>query len=223
MAIQYKFLETGHGGDILFVSILFTLILVFILSLRLIYHKRYILNIYKPNVYMFEYEAKQKNYFSFYGLMGGLINFLILFFLLYAILLHVTQGEIDKLLVFKSLLLILILLVYKIASDFIFAIAIKKPALFPALRFLRISFENHLYFYLFIFAFLMQLYPLQNEVLFIINLILLFLYLGYSFINFHTILGKHLRLKSSKIILYLCISEILPVLIIVYGLSFQII
>ncbi len=223
MEINYKFLETGAKQDELLVSILVTVILLLILSLRFFYHKRYILNIYKPNVYMFEYEAKQKNYFSFYAIIGSIVNYLIIFFLLFGIVLHIKQGKISLENLIILVKLSLILMIYKILSDFIFSLSIKKTILFPNLRFLRTSFENHLYFFLFLMGFLMFFYSFDNKILFILNILILFFFLIYSFANFYIILTKHLRLKSSKIILYLCISEILPVIFIIYGLSFQII
>ena len=223
MDIKYRLLQDISENTKGLFSSLFLLILILILILRFVYHKRYILNLYKPNVYMFEYEAKQKNYFSFYALMGSLINYLILFFLLLNFSKHLGLSKINSTSILKISSIVLGILLYKIISDFIFVLLIKKPSLFASLRFIRTSFENHLYFFLFLFGFLMLFYHPNNSILLVINTLIVLLYIVYSLGVFYITLTKHIHLKSSKIILYLCISEILPILFIIYWLSFQLI
>jgi len=223
MEINYKLIENITGTSQGLLSSIFIVILILILFLRFIYPSRYILNIYKPNVYIFEYEAKQKNYVSFYVLMGSLINYLILFFVLLNFSHFVLSGELTQKVIMKNILFVTGLLIYKLLSDFIFAVMIKKINLVSPLRFIRISFENHFYFFILIISFFMLFYNYNQPISFIINSIVLLFFIIYSLGNFYISLSKHIHLKSSKIILYLCISEILPILFIIYWLSFQII
>jgi hypothetical protein len=223
MDIKYQLIEDFSGSYITIFSSLFIFILLLILSLRFFYPKRYLLNIYKPNVYIFEYEAKQKNYFSFYAITANLVNYLILFFITYVYTLHLTSGKISMHTIINLILMIIITLIYKLIIDFFFLIIIKKTNLFSSLRFIRTSFENHVYFFIFFIAFFMMFYRFDNYYLLIVNSFILLLYLIYSLTNFYVSLTKHIHLKNSKIILYLCISEILPIIFIIYWLSFQII
>jgi len=223
MEINYKLIDNLLDNTQILFSSLILLIFLLILVLRFFYPKRYILNVYKPNVYMFEYEAKQKNYFSFYVLVGSLLNYLILFFILLNLSLHIKKSKIDPYIMVNLILIVLGIFLYKNLMDFIFVLFIKKPSLFSSLRFIRISFENHLYFFLYFIGFFMLFYNYKNSILFYINALFLILFLIYSLTNFYISLGKHIHLKSSKIILYLCISEILPIIFIIYWLSFQLV
>ncbi len=223
MDIKYHLIKDYTENLNGIISSLFLLIILLILFLRFIYPKRYILNIYKPNVYIFEYEAKQRNYFSFYAMMSSLINYLILFFILINIVRFYTKGHLTQKTIFQLIILVLGILIYKILSDFFFVVFIKKTSLFSSLRFIRISFESYLYFFLFFISFFMLFFNHFQPILFIINEIILFLFLIYNLQNFYISLSKHIDLKNSKIILYLCISEILPIIFIIYWLSFQII
>ncbi len=217
MDIIYKEIFNPDHINPKYFAALFIATTVFILAIRLLEPKRYLLNIYRPNVYLFEYEPHIKHPFSFYSIINFLINFLSLIILVLAFLSF--SKSFDRIIILKLFEIIFFINIFKLFADYFVLILFKRKKYFQQLRFIRNVYENYLFFYLFIFSFLIFYFPYKNNIFLIISLLAFLIYfISYLFSLFITI-SKHLNLSGYQIILYLCTSEIIPILYLVYWIS----
>ena len=220
MKIFYKEIIETENLNQLFFAVIIIILAFLILFLRLSEPKRYLLNLFRPNVYLFEYEPHIKHPFSFYSILNFIVNFLSLYTFSLAFLSFNTIF--DKILVIKLAEIIFFINIYKLFTDYFLLILYKKKKYFDPLRFIRNVYENHLFFYLFIFSFLIFYFPIKNNIFLIISLLIFTIYFIYYFLSLYTSISKHLNLSGYQIILYLCTSKIIPILYLVYWISLHI-
>ncbi len=197
----------------------FAISLSLILFLRFAYNKRYLLNIYRPNVYLFEYESQKKYFLSPYSTLNFILKYFSLILIIlsfysfrknYDILSEILQIGIAILLYFLYIMLI----------DPLFLVMLKKIKLYKNLIFVTNSFDNYLSFYFIILSFFIFYFPYKNNITLIISSVIVILFYFFSLLNLFTLINKHINLKKSQIFLYLCTSKILPILVLIYWLIF---
>jgi len=187
---------------------------------------KYLLNITHPNIFVFEYERQSKSIFSFYQILNFVIRILgyILFFS--SLMYYVAQCanadfRIED--IIRIFLLSLLFVLFKSIIIAFYLFAIKKSADLYMIRHVRIAFEVYFNFYLIILSFLIFYFPYHKILIFIVILIVVAFFYIYYQLNYLNSLTKHIKLKTYQLILYLCISEILPIMLVIYWLSFHII
>ncbi len=219
MEIFYQNIPRSISMNDRFFTILLLLNSILILGIRFLEPKRYLLNIFRPNVYLFEYESHIRHAFSFYSMINFLMN-LISFSLICLSFLSFSH-QFEHIQIQSIIILIIILTFFKFLTDFIIPWIFKKQKYFLQLRFIRNVFENHLFFYFFILSFLIYYFPYKNITSLIISiLIIIFIFTMYLF-NIFSAISKHTNLSGYQIFLYLCTSEIIPIVILVYWISLQ--
>ncbi len=205
---------------------LFLLLGLLILFFKALYPKRFGLNIKSPNIYIFEYEAQTGRWLSFYN-TGFFIIKLWTYVLFSLALIYFYQQIIsakilDLILINKLFLTLLICLVAKLILEILYFILIKKINLLNKIRFIRAAFENYQAFYLFIISFLIFYSPVHSGVLFYLIVTLSILWWLIVLYNLYGSIKKHSDIKKYQIILYLCLSEILPFIVVIGWIIFQI-
>jgi hypothetical protein len=203
----------------------------FIVSLLIVFNMyasraKYILNITRPNIFVFEYERQSKSIFSSYQILNLIIRVIgyTLFFTSLMFYIAKSSGRylhIDNfaILFFLSLFFVL----FKPVIIGLYLILIKKSADLYLIRHIRVAFEVFFNFYLVILSFLIFFIPYHKMLIFILIMILLAVFYVYYLLNYFNSLTKHIKFKTYQLILYLCISEILPIMLVIYWLSFHII
>ena len=194
---------------------------------RTLYHKRFIKNVSYPNVYIFEYESHSGHIFSFYNIINYIIGILV-YILLISALFMFYQGLagknfiLDKKLFTHLTLYIFIYAIVKTILSFLYLFLTKKSSFFSIISFIRRSFEVYKNFYWYLFAFLIWFFPVRNTFIFIVFLSISVLwYLSVQIKSINNFI-KHTDIKSYQLFLYLCLSEILPIIILIWWISFQI-
>jgi hypothetical protein len=186
---------------------------------------KYLLNISAPNVYVFEYERHSKNVFSAYQILNILIRILG-FTLLFVSILFYYSNISRKVFPFFSIVSIFILssifVLHKYLTVAFIVFLMKKKENLHEIRHIRVTFEIFLNFYLIIFSFFIFFMPIHNMLIFIVITSLIALYYLFWAGNYSNSLIKHINFKTYQFILYLCISEILPIMLVIYWLSFHI-
>jgi len=183
------------------------------------------LNITAPNVYVFEYERHSKNMFSIYQVVNTLIRILGFTLLLVSILFYYTciyQKYFSIFNVFKIIILSIIFVLHKYITVAIIVYLIKKKEYLHEIRHIRVGFEIFFNFYLIIFSFFIFYLPIHKTLIFIASVSAIIIYYLYWLLNYSNSLIKHINFKRYQIILYLCISEILPIMFVIYWLSYHI-
>jgi len=216
---------SGKELSNLFLGLFFGAVFILFL-LKSLLGKRYSLNTGSPNIYIFEYESKAGRLFSLYNISNLLFKLITyLLFSLAILSFHQIIGRISYSIINVYVKIFLFLVIYffiKLFVDYLYMRIIKKSNFISKIRFIRLSYENYLAFYLFILAFLVFFFPVKNHIFFIVTISISILWFIFAFSNFYNSLTKHLDLKKYQIILYLCLSEILPFISLIGWIIFQI-
>jgi len=215
----------GQEFSNLFFGLFFGAVII-LFFLKLLLGKRYSLNTGSPNIYIFEYESRAGRLFSSYNLLN--VTFKLFSYLLFSLSIlsfyqingHFSYSIFN--IYIKIFLLLVIYIIVKLFIDDLFMRIIKKSNFISKIRFIRLSYENYLAFYLFILAFLSFFFPVKNQIFFIIIISISVLWGIWTFLNFYNSLTKHIDIKNYQIILYLCLSEILPFISLIGWIIFQI-
>ncbi len=209
----------------LFLSLYFAGLLSIIL-MYILFQKRFSLNIYSPNIYLFDYEAQSVYTLSLYNILSFILKYItwLLFFLALAVyclsFTRVTCLSTEK--IHQLFIVVGLYLIAKFVLELLYIIWIKKTEILGRIRFIRLSYENFAAFYFFLWAFLIYFFPYKNLLLLILIIVLSALWMMWILINFQNNISKHIHLKKYQIFLYLCLSEILPFIIIIGWIIFQI-
>jgi len=225
MADYLPLSHTGQGLSNLFLGLFFGAVFI-LFFLKLLLGKRYSLNTGSPNIYIFEYESRAGRLLSSYNILNLLFKlFSYLLFSLAILSFHQNIAHFSSSIfnIFLKIFLLLIIYVFvKLVIDDLYMRIIKKSKFISKIRFIRLSYENYLAFYLFIIAFLSFFFPVKNQIFFIIIISISTLWGIWTFLNFYNSLTKHIDIKKYQIILYLCLSEILPFISLIGWIIFQI-
>jgi len=209
-----------------FFFILFLIAGLLLIINKLMFGKRYDLNIRQPNVYVFTYEAQAGKFITLYNILNLFIKFLA--YLLFGLSLLKFYTTSLKNINFNTHLFktfITAFLFYIAGKFFIeafFLMLIKQSKFIQKIRLIRNGYENYVAFYLIIAAFLIFYLPVKSVVIFYVIisistiLILIIIYI------FYRSLKKHVEIKTYQIFLYLCMTEILPLLLLTGWIIFQI-
>jgi len=199
---------------------------VLLAFLKITTPKRFNLNISSPNIYVFAYEAQAHHLWSFYHLIFLLFKFIASsLFSLTLIFLFQKQihFSIDIWYMIKFLSVAwMLFFIAKYLIEILYVIIIKKHKFMHKLRFIRQSYENYFFFYLFIFSFLSFYFPVKNFWIVGIIITISTLWTLLVWYNIYNNIHKHIDIKSYQIFLYLCLSEILPFIVIIGWIIFQI-
>ena len=193
---------------------------------KLWFNKRLSLNISRPNVYLFEYESQSKHIFSSYNINTGLFKILTYTLYIISILkLALANHDLSIRNINWRLLLLIVTgyFVLKFFLEIIFVLLIKKSNFLNKIRFVRTTYENYTIFYLFFFSFLIYYFPYQSSIFLYLIISISIIWILGAWTNIYISLRKHTVLKTYQIILYLCLSEILPFILVNGWIIFQII
>ncbi len=206
--------------------ILYSITGILLVLTKLWYNKRLSLNINRPNVYIFEFESQSKYFLTVYNLSNGI--FKILTYTLYIIsILKIGKNNIIITINNKInwQLLILITFAYFVLKFFIetiYIFLIKQSSYLNKIRFIRITYENYTFFYLFFVIFLVFYFPYQSILFLYLIISISIIWIISIWINIYISLRKHTKLRTFQNILYLCLSEILPFILVNAWIIFQI-
>ena len=205
--------------------LLFSIAGLSLLFSKLWFNKRLNINVSRPNVYIFEFESQSKHIFSSYNINAGL--FKILTFTLYIISV-LKSGLANPDLSVNNInwdFLLLVITGYFILKFFleaIFVFSIKKSNFLNKIRFVRTTYENYTFFYLFFISFLVYYFPYQSVIFLHLIISISIVWIIGVWLNIYFSLRKHTELKTYQNILYLCLSEILPFILLFGWVIFQI-
>jgi len=188
-----------------------------------LYPKRYLLNISRPNVYVFEYENQILNQFSLYNILN-IVIYLLTFLLMFLVFISFSPEFKYNFSIYNKLLSALILyFLLKNLFSFLMYFFIKNYKVLSKLRFIHSTFNVYLSFNVYILSFLFFYLPVKNNIyIYVIASISILWAISIWFSiykNFH----KHTELKSYQLFLYLCLTEILPLIVLIKWISLQII
>ncbi len=208
--------------------VLFFLAAFFIFLNKFFYYNRFMLNVTKPNIYVFEYESHSQRFLSLYNTFSFILN-VFSFFLFTIALISYTQivmSGMDRLEYIHLLLqLIKAIGVYFIVKNLIALILYlweKKSKKIKKLIIIRIIYQTYGTFYLYVFSFLIYFFPYKIPFVYYLIITVSVLWLIFNFLNMFHNMRKHIHMKSYQLFLYLCLSEILPLIILIWWISFQI-
>jgi len=205
--------------------ILFLIAGLFLMLNKSLFSKRFSLNMTSPNIYIFEFEAQSKKLISLYNINNFLIKLLAyVLFSLALLKLRETAKSINYdqtlfPLFFKSFLIYSIV---KFLLEELYLRGIKKTQFIDKVRLIRLTYENYVAFYLIIFSFLIFYFPYHSFIIFDIIISISVIWLILVLLNFSSNLNKHIEIKNYQIFLYLCLSEILPIITVIGWIIFQI-
>ncbi len=220
MEVQYEYYFKITPTFFNLFTIILGLSLLIILFLRFAYSRRYLMNIYKPNVYLFEYESQKKYIFSIYFILNIIVKLFSL--ILISLSFYSFTKQLDTLhILLKTGIVSLMYFVYIIVAEPLFLLMIKKRKYYGDIIFVTNSFDNHLAFFLIIISFLIFYFPVKNHITLIISWIILFVFLITSMFTLRELINKHINFNKYQNFLYLCTSKILPISILIYWLIFQ--
>ncbi len=206
--------------------LLFSIAVFLFMFSKLWFNKRLNINITAPNIYIFEYESQSQNLVSLYNLNAFIFKILAYTLFIIAFLKFFNlnfklpnQHELTWAIIMISATGYLGL---KIILEILLLILLKKSKFLMKIRFIRTTYENYIVFYLFLMAFLIYYFPYQSKVFFYIIVSISAIWLIGLWTNLFNSLHKHTSLKSYQIFLYLCLSEILPFILVTGWIIFQI-
>ena len=194
---------------------------------NMLYRKRFIKNVKSPNIYIFEYESHSGHIFSLYNILNFTTNIFINTLLISALSYYYNIAFeknilFDQKLFIRLLSIVAIFVLLKKIISFIYLFISKKNNFFSKITFIRRSVEVYKNFYWYLFAFLIWFFPVKNRLIFFVFLsISISWYLLTQLKSYHNF-TKHTDIKSYQLFLYLCLSEILPFIILIWWISFQI-
>jgi len=187
------------------------------------YPKRYRLNISRPNIYIFEYETQILNQFSFYNIINSLV-YLLTLLLIYMVFVNFLPEQHYNFSFYNKLLgaFILFLLLKKLLSlsSYFF---IKNYKILSKMHFITGTYNTYLIFYLFLLSFLAFYFPFKSMAFFYVIVFISIIWILYIWASMYSAVSKHTDIKSYQLFLYLCLSEILPLILLTGWISFQII
>ncbi len=209
----------------LFLELFITLGFLLVIT-KSLFPKRFSLNIKSPNIYIFEYEAQVGQRFSFYNLIHFVIK-LAVFVIFFLALIHYYQfmAPINiqpKILISGLFKIFFVYSIIKSLIEIIFTFLIKKNKYLNKIMFIRLAYENYQVFYLYFLAFLIYFLPFHSLLFFYVIVTISTVWLFINLFNLYVSIRKHLDIKKYQIILYLCLSEILPFIVVIGWIIFQI-
>ena len=209
----------------LYVGIFF-LIITFIFLIRILFFKRYLLNVTRPNIYIFEYESQLNKQFTLYSIINSAIRYFSYLAFGIAIIYFINTVFFEQAFsntVLKDISLVLLSYFFaKSIIDYIYIFFFKKIKNISKISSISLTYQNFAGFFLFIASFLIYFFPFKNKISFYIITTLSVIFISISLLNYYYSLKKHIDLKPYQIFLYLCLSEILPLITMIYWISFQI-
>ena len=188
----------------------------------LFYTKRYQLNITRPNIYIFEYESQILNPISLYNILNAVIYILSLFIFYLSFENFFKIDAIDFYWYKKLLTGIVTFLIAKNILTYVLYHFNKQNNKFKKLRFINTTYNTYLGLYLFLFSFFFFYFPYKNKYLLWIIISISMLFIISTWFNIFQNYNKHFYMKSYKLFLYLCLTEILPLITLIGWISFQI-
>jgi hypothetical protein len=225
--IEYQLIENTfypHQHLFWFVFIFTGFLLIFNKQLN---PKQFKKNVTSPNIYVFEYESLSGRVFSIYNLVHYLATFLVYLLLSYAFITHYTfaykpaQNLSANVFVLLGLS-VLAFFAVRIFLSFLYLLIFKKIGFFNKIHFIRRSFGVYRIFYWYLLSFLFYFFPFKNIITFyVFTSISIIWYLFVLQKNYNSF-EKHTDFKSYQLFLYLCVSEIIPFIILIWWISFQI-
>ena len=224
--VEYTHINSIHLDLQNIFTVLFLFVSVLILFNMYTSHAKYKLNITHPNIYVFEYERQSKSVISSYQIINTIVRILGYTLLFTSLLYYYTVCinnffSIEKLIGVFFLSFLFVVLKPIFVSIYFFSIN-KYDNLYK-IRHIRVTFDIFLIFYLIFLSFLVFFFPYHKILILIIIITLIVLLYIYYLLNYTNSLTKHIKFKTYQLILYLCISEILPIMLVIYWLSFHII
>ena len=206
--------------------ILFLVAALLLMFGKLWFNKRLSINLTTPNIYIFEYESQAQNLMSFYNLNAFVFKIITYSLLIIAILNFVKINFISPMDQELSWQIIMISVVsflgLKIILEILLLILLKKSKFLTKIRFIRTTYENYAVFYLFLMAFLIYYFPYKSVLIFYLTVSVSVIWMMILWVSIYNSLSKHTDLKTYQIFLYLCLSEILPFILIIGWIIFQI-
>ncbi len=206
--------------------LLYSIAAFFLVLNKLWYNKRLSLNISKPNVYIFEFESQSAYFLTAYNLNA--ILFKILSYTLYNVtILKIARNYLNISFQNRIDWQILVLattgyFILKFILETLYVFLIKQSNFLNKIRFIRTTYEFYTFFYLFFVGFLVYYFPFQSRVFFYLIITISVIWIAGVWANIYVSLRKHTEFKTYQIILYLCLSEILPFILLNGWIIFQI-
>lgn len=207
--------------------ILFFITALLLMYIRYFYKSRFMLNVSKPNVYIFEYESLSSLFFSQYHFLSFFLRFLTSAMLIISIIEYIPQirnlSFLNYLKLSSNIILSLMLFFFiKRFLSIIFYVWKRKQKKWFMLNTIRNVYWSFMSFYFFVISFLVYFFPFKSTLFFILIAVALTFYIVINWIQMFLNISKHTDLKSNQIFLYLCTTEILPLTVLVWWISFQI-
>ncbi len=209
-----------------FISIFFLTAMVLLLN-NFFYKSRFRLNISRPNVYVFEYESHSQRWFSLYNILNIFLRLGTYLLILLSFLSFLqTVRQLD----FLSYLHLTVSLFYGILTYFtgknlmaiLFYILPKKRKESNKINIIRVIYETYINFYFFAASFLFYFLPVKTHVFLYLIIVISIVWLVINWLNMIQNMMRHTNMKTYQLFLYLCLSEILPLIILIWWISFQI-
>jgi len=217
--------HTDSFTDNFFIILLFFTAVILIMA-KFFYPKRFGLNISHPNIYVFEYESQAHRSFSLYNILISIIRFSAYLLLLLSFMFFYEQTydyKIDVLAILEEILMAYLYYVFiKLLLELLLLKLVKKHKKNKKIGTIRRTYETYLAFYFILLSFFIYYYPYKNSfsfyliVWFSISLFIL------AILNLHNSLSKHIEMNTYQLFLYLCLTEILPLISLIWWISFQI-
>ena len=205
---------------------LFFLEITFIFLIRILFFKRYLLNVTRPNVYIFEYETQLKKQFTLYSIITLAIRYFSYLAFGIAIIYFINTVFFEQAFsntILKDITLVLLSYFFvKYIIDYIYIFFFKKIKNISKISSISRTYQNFAGFYLYLTSFFIFFFPFKNKTSFYLIVTLSVIFISISLLNYYYSLKKHIDLKPYQILLYLCLSEILPLIMMIYWISFQI-
>jgi len=195
---------------------------------RFFYASRFSLHITRPNVYIFEYESHSQRFFSLYNILNFLFQFLTCFLVIIAITGYfkaVNQKEYLEWIwiLFQTFKAVLVYFMLKKILSFMIYLMSKKRKEIQKMTVIKEIYATYTCFYFFIGSFLIYFFPYKSKTILYVIIFISISWLINNGLNTWQNLTKHLNFKSYQLFLYLCLTEILPLIILIWWISFQII
>ncbi len=214
-------MATGNFFILLFLSTAILLVVN-----KLLYPKQFSLNISFPNIYIFEFESQSHRRWSLYNLLNAIMHFMAYVLFVLSVVFF-GQVSFSKSFDFLSLIkpvfkIYIIFLVAQLFFEQGYLRLIKQTAKLHKISAIRRTYETYLSFYLILLSFFIYYFPYKSIVAFYVIITISIIWFVITLLNFYNSLTKHTELKTYQLFLYLCLTEILPLITLIWWISFQI-
>jgi len=193
---------------------------------RIVHPNKFLLNISKPQVFIFEYESHEKRVFSLYNILNIFSGIIINALFVFSIVFFVNKLYFTVDFSFKFFLniiwLVLGMYFYAFVVDFFISWRYKKINNISRIKQIRLAFLTYNNLYLFVISFFVFFFPVINKISFSFLMLFFILIFSLSSIKYLESLKMHINFKTYQLFLYLCLLEILPILFVIYWISFHI-